>query len=635
MTASHGRRFWRRIRTWTACFLCALPLSTGRLAPTVAPAAPMAARVHTTDTPLWQLVDAVNERAWRAYDRRQFALAEALFQEELRLSPGNPVAYWGLANCYADSRVRAYAAARRELARVLASANATLRTSAHALLANLPPDAVDASWHPNMPISYQDAIAMILSYRSDVLSTAPRPVMAMDGDGPSEDVQVYVDFAADRGWLRGIAIPSFAAPAPRLFLALFMARAFGLNRYDYIRPFHLTDMQDVPVDDRMIVDSVLANRLLTIRGANAFDPLAITTRSAFGRIAARANAIMSRPPGPGQWLTPPEPAAAARCVTMYSISTPDQSQQIADIQRHRDTLTGILFADYSLGSLLQSPEQALPAARSAIEQAALTSGERAWAVIGNYNELTREADPGIVDAALTNPVTVSVLIGNIARLAATQELQGVAIDFENLYPQDRHAFTSFIIALHKQLHAEGVLLMVCLPARDHSAHGASAYDYAKLGAVADDVMLLAYDEHTPSTQPGPIANDAFTARVIQYALQLVSRHKLLVGMADYGYDWSGHGATCVTMSQATALARAHQARIHTYATSGSATFTYVDATGARHVVWFQDDRSTALTAGLVREFGLAGVVIWHLGAQDSGFWAALTSALGLPGKALS
>ncbi|MCY0869707.1 MAG: glycoside hydrolase, partial [Firmicutes bacterium] len=102
---------------------------------------------------------------------------------------------------------------------------------------------------------------------------------------------------------------------------------------------------------------------------------------------------------------------------------------------------------------------------------------------------------------------------------------------------------------------------------------------------------------------------------------------LLVGMADYGYDWGPRGATCVTMAQAAALARAHHVRIRTCASSGSATFGYLSATGAHHVVWFQDDCSTALTAALVSEFGLAGVVIWHLGAQDPGFWPALTSAL--------
>ncbi|MCY0870175.1 MAG: hypothetical protein OWT27_06260, partial [Firmicutes bacterium] len=499
---------YSRLIAWVACLLCAVPLCA---VPASAHAAQTPTDVRDLATPVWQLVDNTNERAWQAYDQQQFTRAEALFREELRLSPGNPVAYWGLANCYADSRVRAFAAARAELARVLAGSDVQLQIAARALLAKLPPDAVDADWQPTAPISYEDAIAMVLSYRSDVAGTPRRSVVAMDGVGPSSDVQAYVDFAADRGWLRGLAVPAFTAPAPRLFLALFLARAFGLNRYDYIRPFPLTDMRGVPVDERMVVNSVLANRLLTVRRGDAFDPLAVTTRRAFGRIAARANAIMSHPPTPTQWLTPPEPRPAARCVTMYSISTPGQVQQMKQIQRHKDTLTGVLFADYSLASLLQSPTQALPAARSAIVQSALTSGVRAWAVIGNYNEVTRAADPAIVDAALTNPVTVAVLIRNIARVAATQELQGVAIDFEDLYPQDRHAFTSFVSALYRTLHAEGVLLMVCLPARDQSAHGRSAYDYAKIGAVANDVMLLAYDEHTPSTPPGPIANDAFTA----------------------------------------------------------------------------------------------------------------------------
>ena len=70
-----------------------------------------------------------------------------------------------------------------------------------------------------------------------------------------------------------------------------------------------------------------------------------------------------------------------------------------------------------------------------------------------------------------------------------------------------------------------------LPARD------DAYDYAYIGSQADAIILMNYDQHWPSSPPGPIASQDWFVENIQQVVKLVPPEKLVMGIANYTYDW--------------------------------------------------------------------------------------------------
>ncbi|MCL6445600.1 MAG: hypothetical protein K6T83_19455, partial [Alicyclobacillus sp.] len=182
--------------------------------------------------------------------------------------------------------------------------------------------------------------------------------------------------------------------------------------------------------------------------------------------------------------------------------------------------------------------------------------------------------------------------------------------------------TAFVGRLHAAAQQAGLSVLVCLPERDTPDAG-SAYDYAALGAAADRVMLITYDEHTPGSRPGPVSDWTNTDRVIKYALQEIPAGKLLVGAAAYGYDWRGSSAAEVSMAQAQQLARAHGAQVRWEARSQTPWFTYTDAQGGQHTVWFENQASTAAIVAAVHRYGLKGIAVWHLGYENAGFWRAV------------
>ena len=107
-------------------------------------------------------------------------------------------------------------------------------------------------------------------------------------------------------------------------------------------------------------------------------------------------------------------------------------------------------------------------------------------------------------------------------------------------------------------------------------------------------------------------------RVLDYAVTEIPAGKILMGMPNYGYNWTlpfvqGTAAKPVTNVGAVTLAGQVGARIQYDETSQAPFFRYYDG-GKQHEVWFEDARSVRAKLRLVAEYGLAGVSWWNLNA---------------------
>ena len=64
-----------------------------------------------------------------------------------------------------------------------------------------------------------------------------------------------------------------------------------------------------------------------------------------------------------------------------------------------------------------------------------------------------------------------------------------------------------------------------------------AYDIAAIAKYVDLVCLMTYDQHTRWTMPGPVAGWQWTVDNLNYALKVVPKEKLSLGIPLYGYHW--------------------------------------------------------------------------------------------------
>ena len=105
-------------------------------------------------------------------------------------------------------------------------------------------------------------------------------------------------------------------------------------------------------------------------------------------------------------------------------------------------------------------------------------------------------------------------------------------------------------------------------------------------------------------------------KVLSYAVSEIPSEKILMGMPNYGYDWTlpytrGTAARSIGFIAAAELAAERNAEIM-YDEKTQTPYFYYTENGTRHVVWFDDPRSVNAKLGLIEEFDLAGLSYWTI-----------------------
>jgi spore germination protein len=303
----------------------------------------------------------------------------------------------------------------------------------------------------------------------------------------------------------------------------------------------------------------------------------------------------------------------------------------AAVLAHRDAVTEVSPWMYGLGADGQIDTQ-YPAGQAAAVAGDIRrlrgAGLRVVPTIANITAGKWAYQP--VGRMLHSPALMGRQVADIVSLVQRHDYAGVDIDYENLHAGDRRAFSTFVGDLAGALHAHGKLLSVAVFAKTSNAGTDSrnlAQDYAAIGRVADQVRLMGYDYHWATSPPGPIAPVGWIRAVLRYARTQIPASKIILGIPLYGYDWSGGHGTAISWLQALRLSRQYHAPPRYNVASQAPWFSYTDAAGREHTVWFENAASSRAKFGLVQGAGIAGVYLWMYGYEDAGTWPALSRVL--------
>lgn len=240
--------------------------------------------------------------------------------------------------------------------------------------------------------------------------------------------------------------------------------------------------------------------------------------------------------------------------------------------------------------------------------------------------ITNNFSGSVAQTLLESSVNRQNLINNILASIKANGYKGVNIDLEGIYYYDRSYFTTFMSELYNTLKPQGFTVTVDLPAKtyDNTTDGWSgAFDFAQIANYADQVVIMAYDEHYPGGTPGPIASIGWVQNVVNYSVTAIPSSKILLGVAAYGYDWSSNGTKAYSISQINSLASSNGAQILWDSVSESPYFNYTDSSGLSHTVWFENSTSVYYKLDLVNSANLSGIGIWRLGLEDSNYWTTI------------
>ena len=236
--------------------------------------------------------------------------------------------------------------------------------------------------------------------------------------------------------------------------------------------------------------------------------------------------------------------------------------------------------------------------------------------------ITNTVEGGGFRSEITNSVLNSndirqTLINNIVSTARSKGYGGVDVDFEYIYPDDREKYNEFLELLGTALDRYNLTLSTAVAPKikaDQQGTLYEAHDYSFHGKTVDRVIIMTYEWGYLYGPPMAVAPINEVRKVLSYAVTEIPPQKILMGVPNYGYDWTlpfeqGRPARILSINNALNLAAEVGAEIQFNNTSKAPFFEYT-RDGIRHIVWFENPRSLKAKAELITNFNLKGLSIW-------------------------
>ena len=241
-------------------------------------------------------------------------------------------------------------------------------------------------------------------------------------------------------------------------------------------------------------------------------------------------------------------------------------------------------------------------------------------------------DSDLVHTILNDGAVQDRILENV-RKTLPRGYAGLDIDFEYIYPQDRERYNRFVQKAVDLLRPLGYSVSVALAPKLSAGQPGllyEAHDYPFHGAAVDHVILMTYEwgyTRGPAQAVAPLDK---VKQVLDYATSVIPSQKILMGIPNYGYDWTlpfvrGSAARSLSNTEAIRLAARVGAAISFDPQAQAPYFYYYDDQGRSHVVWFEDARSIAAKLELVEAYGLGGVSYWTINRFFPQNWLVLRS----------
>ena len=248
-------------------------------------------------------------------------------------------------------------------------------------------------------------------------------------------------------------------------------------------------------------------------------------------------------------------------------------------------------------------------------------------LLKNYNVISQQWDHSVV-AMLKNPAARSNLEQQLGKFfAANPGYRGLSLDFEDLPDDSIPDYNTLIAELYSQMHPKNLRLFV------NESVGADDAEFAFLAKQSDGILLMNYDQHEETGDPGPIAAQDWFEGNLQRVLKIVPKEKVICAIGNYGYNWTmslesrHHPAKVldtedISVQTGWGAASDANADLRLAGDELNPHFTYDDEDNhVRHQVWMLDAVTALNELRAARQMGLQTFALWCLGEEDPSLWA--------------
>jgi hypothetical protein len=203
-------------------------------------------------------------------------------------------------------------------------------------------------------------------------------------------------------------------------------------------------------------------------------------------------------------------------------------------------------------------------------------------------------------------------------LDAVRPFDGLQIDFELIPRDDGEAFLSFLEEIRTGLGDK--IFTIALPARTRRLEN-DVYEYRKILPLVDRILVMAYDEHWATSEPGPIASPAWCRSVADYALGAIGPEKLIMGLPFYGRTWGNVNPNRAFFHSGIERIKRENNVDSISRQDGIPMFTY--EVPVTVTVFYEDEYSLSTRLDMYRNMGVRSVGFWSLGQETPLIWELL------------
>ena len=224
------------------------------------------------------------------------------------------------------------------------------------------------------------------------------------------------------------------------------------------------------------------------------------------------------------------------------------------------------------------------------------------------------------------------LIDTIILAVTIYDVDGINIDFENIYKNDKDYFTKFIMELKPRLASLGKTLTVDVTAPDGADDWSLCYDRYKIAKLADYIIFMGYDEYSQnSTKAGPTSSYNWLELNVKKFLgqEEVPAEKLILGLPFYTRIWTENGdrlSSDVISMNATPSRLSGDIDI-VWLEEERQNYAEFEERGSIKKIWIEDERSFKEKLSLVKEHNLAGAAYWVKDREDPNIWNVIKEEL--------
>jgi spore germination protein len=263
--------------------------------------------------------------------------------------------------------------------------------------------------------------------------------------------------------------------------------------------------------------------------------------------------------------------------------------------------------------------------------AARDHGLNIFATVTNSTSSGKAFSREVAAAVLASPDRRRRFIDDLLTLVEDMGYDGVDLDWEELRPADRDRFSALVDDLADALHAKDRFLSIAVMPKTSEPgewDNQKYADWSRIGKAVDEFKIMTYSYSGPWGDPGPQAPTEWVDRVLTFAERKVPPSKVFLGLPFYGFDWHGGSVATVSAHRGASLAQENDATVTRDPSSQEATMTFADG-GETHTVYFQDEEAVAgkLAALRADHPDVAGISVWVMGQEASGFWRLITRKL--------